>query len=168
MNIGCHLSVARGLSAMAGDAVRIRAGCFQFFPRNPRGGRARARDPEDEAAFVRAVEHNRLGPLLVHAPYTYNPCSADPAVREFTVRSMRQDLERLAAWPGALYVLHPGTHGGRGPDDGIARAAGVLDEVLDGGGRAVVLLETMSGKGTEIGRDFGELQIGRASCRERV
>lgn len=157
LRIGCHLSTAAGYAAMAGDAVSIGATTFAFFTRNPRGGNARALDDADLAAFLATLEEHRIGPLVAHAPYTMNLCSAKPATVEFARRAMREDLERMERLGGHLYNLHPGSHVGQGVDEGIRLICEGLNEVLVPGQSTCVLLETMAGKGTEVGRSFEEL-----------
>ena len=158
--IGCHLSTASGYAAMASDAVSIDATTFAFFTRNPRGGNARELDQKDLAAFLDTLEKHEIGPLVAHAPYTYNLCSAKPETVEFARRAMREDLERMERMermPGHLYNFHPGAHVKQGADEGIRLICEGLNEVLEPGQATTVLLETMAGKGTEVGRTFEEL-----------
>ena len=155
--IGCHLSSAKGFLAMAKDAERIGATTFQFFTRNPRGGNAKKPDPEDIAAFLRRKEELGLGPLIAHAPYTLNAASDKPEVRDFAFRAMSEDLERLELVPGNYYNFHPGSHVGQGSEEGIRLIAGMLNEILTPKLHTTVLLETMAGKGSEIGGRFEEL-----------
>ena len=155
--VGCHLSTSRGYAAMADDAVSIGATTFAFFTRNPRGGNARELDADDVAAFLSTCEAHGMGPLVAHAPYTYNPCSSKPETVEFARRAMREDLERMELLPGNLYNFHPGSHVKQGADEGIRLICEGLNEVLEPGQRTCVLLETMAGKGTEVGRSFEEL-----------
>ena len=155
--IGCHLSTANGYAAMAGDAVSIGATTFAFFTRNPRGGNARELDEKDLDAFLATLEQHRIGPLVAHAPYTYNLCSAKPETVEFARRAMREDLARMERMPGHLYNFHPGAHVKQGVDEGIRLICEGLNEVLEPGQHTMVLLETMAGKGTEVGRSFEEL-----------
>ena len=155
--IGCHLSTANGYAAMAADAVSINATTFAFFTRNPRGGNARELDEKDLAAFLDALEEHGIGPLVAHAPYTYNLCSAKPETVEFARRAMREDLERMERMPGHLYNFHPGAHVKQGADEGTRLICEGLNEVLEPGQATTVLLETMAGKGTEVGRSFEEL-----------
>lgn len=142
---------------MAADAVSIGASTFAFFTRNPRGGSVRALDESDLAAFLDTVSGHGMGPLVAHAPYTYNLCSARPETAAFARRAMREDLERMERMPGNLYNLHPGSHVGQGADEGIRLICEGLNEVLEPGQSTTVLLETMAGKGTEVGRSFEEL-----------
>ena len=155
--IGCHLSTASGYAQMASDAVSIGATTFAFFTRNPRGGNARELDEKDLAAFLATCEEAGMGPLVAHAPYTYNLCSAKPETVEFARRAMREDLGRMERLPGNLYNFHPGSHVKQGTDEGVRLICEGLNEVLVPGQATTVLLETMAGKGTEVGRSFEEL-----------
>ena len=157
LRIGCHLSTADGYAAMADDAVSIGATTFAFFTRNPRGGNARELDEKDLAAFLSTLEEHGIGPLVAHAPYTMNLCSAKPETVEFARRAMREDLARMERLPGHLYNFHPGSHVKQGADEGIRLICEGLNEVLVPGLATTVLLETMAGKGTEVGRSFEEL-----------
>ena len=156
--IGCHLSSAGGYLAMGQTAVSIGANVFQFFTRNPRGGAAKPIDKDDVAAFRAYAAEKGIGPILAHAPYTLNAAGADPRVREFAETTMRDDLKRLELTPGSLYNFHPGSHVGQGAEAGIALISGMLNRILTPGGQTIVLLETMAGKGSEVGRDFEELR----------
>lgn len=155
--VGCHLSTANGYAAMAEDAVSIGATTFAFFTRNPRGGNARELDDADLAAFLATLDEHAIGPLVAHAPYTYNLCSAKPETVEFARRAMREDLARMERLPGHLYNFHPGSHVKQGAEEGVRLICEGLNEVLVPGQRTTVLLETMAGKGTEVGRSFEEL-----------
>ena len=155
--IGCHLSTANGYAAMAADAVSINATTFAFFTRNPRGGNARELDKRDLGAFLATLEEHGIGPLVAHASYTSTLCSAKPETVEFARRAMREDLARMERMPGHLYNLHPGAHVKQGVDEGIRLICEGLNEVLEPGQATTVLLETMAGKGTEVGRSFEEL-----------
>lgn len=155
--IGCHLSTASGYAQMASDAVSIGATTFAFFTRNPRGGNARELDEKDLAAFLATCEEAGMGPLVAHAPYTYNLCSAKPETVEFARRAMCEDLGRMERLPGNLYNFHPGSHVKQGTDEGVRLICEGLNEVLVPGQATTVLLETMAGKGTEVGRSFEEL-----------
>ena len=152
--IGCHLSSAGGYMAMGQTAVSIGANVFQFFTRNPRGGAAKPIDPADVAAFRDYAAEKGIGPILAHAPYTLNAAGAEERGREFAESTMRDDLKRLELTPGALYNFHPGSHVGQGADAGVALIAGMLGRILAPGWQTTVLLETMSGKGSEVGRSF--------------
>lgn len=157
LTIGCHLSVSKGYAAMGKTACSIGANTFAFFTRNPRGGTVRALNEEDVAALRTLLDEHGFGQLVAHAPYTYNLCSAKEDARAFAIASMREDLERMAALPGQLYNFHPGSHVGQGADRGAALIAEGLCQVLQAGAPTRVLLETMAGKGTEMGRSFEEL-----------
>ena len=157
LTIGCHLSSAKGYLHMAKTAVSIGASTFQFFTRNPRGGKAKALDPEDIAAFHAYAEEQGMTVFLAHAPYTLNPAAADARVQEFARETFADDLARMEATPGQLYNFHPGSHVKQGVSVGIEKIAAVLNEVLRPEQTTTVLLETMAGKGTEVGRSFEEL-----------
>lgn len=156
--IGCHLSSAGGYMAMGQTAVSIGANVFQFFTRNPRGGAAKPIDPADVEAFNRFAAENGIGPILAHAPYTLNAAAAEMRIREFAEMTMADDLRRLELTPGALYNFHPGSHVGQGSEVGISLICSMLNKILENGPSTTVLLETMSGKGSEVGRDFGEIR----------
>lgn len=155
--IGCHLSSADGFLAMGKAALSIGANTFAFFTRNPRGGKAKAIDPADATALCELLAENRFGPLVAHAPYTLNPCSATPRVREFARMAMTEDMERMEYLPGNYYNFHPGSHVGQGAEAGIEMIAALLNEVIRPEQSTTILLETMAGKGSEIGGDFREL-----------
>lgn len=155
--IGCHLSSSKGYLAMGKTALSIGANTFQFFTRNPRGGKAKAVDPQDAAALMKLAEENNFGPLLAHAPYTINPCAAEPRLLEFAEMVMTEDLQALEYLPGNLYNFHPGSHVKQGAEIGIEKIAAMLNRVLFAGQHTTVLLETMAGKGSEVGRSFEEL-----------
>ncbi len=142
---------------MARDALSIGANVFQYFTRNPRGGAAKEMDPADVAEYIEIAKKNDFGPPLAHASYTINPCSKDLRVREFALETMADDMERLQLVPGAMYNFHPGSHVGQGVDDGITLICGVLNAILKPEHKTLVLLETMSGKGSEVGSRFEEL-----------
>ena len=156
--IGCDLSCAKGYLPMAKDAEKIGATTFQFFTRNPRGGSARALDEADIAAFLKKKEELGIGTLVAHAPYTLNACSADEKVRDFAWRTMKEDLERLSHIPGNLYNFHPGSHVKQGTETGIRLIAEMLNGILTPDLETTVLLETMAGKGSEVGGRFEELR----------
>ncbi len=155
--IGCHLSSSKGYLAMGKTALSIGANTFQFFTRNPRGGKAKAVDPQDAAALMKLAEENNFGPLLAHAPYTMNPCAAEPRLLEFAEMVMTEDLQALEYLPGNLYNFHPGSHVKQGAEIGIEKIAAMLNRVLFAEQHTTVLLETMAGKGSEVGRSFEEL-----------
>lgn len=156
--IGCHLSAAKGFAHMAEDALKIGANVFQFFTRNPRGGKAKAVDEGDVAEFLRIAREHGFGPVLAHAPYTLNGCSADPKIREFATNTMIDDMRILEYIPGNLYNFHPGSHVGQGAEAGIEMVAEMLDAVMQRELHTTILLETMAGKGSELGRNFAELR----------
>ena len=161
MKIGCHLSSSGGYLAMAQTAVSIGANVFQFFTRNPRGGAAKPIDKADVAAFAEYAAANGIGPILAHAPYTLNAAGAEGRVREFAEMTMADDLRRLELTPGAMYNFHPGSHVGQGAEKGIELISDMLTRIFESFGKepaTTVLLETMSGKGSEIGRSFEELR----------
>ena len=158
LHIGCHLSTANGFLGMGRDALAIGANTFQFFTRNPRGGKAKDLDQADIDAFLQLAAANNFGKLLAHAPYTLNPCSADPKIRTFALDTMQDDLQRMERVPGNLYNFHPGSHVGQGEDVGIDFITTQLNEVLTPGLQTTVLLETMAGKGSEVGRTFEEIR----------
>ena len=159
MKIGCHLSASGGYLAMAQTAVSIGANVFQFFTRNPRGGAAKPIDPNDVAAFLEYAAANGIGPILAHAPYTLNAAGAEDRVREFAESVMADDLERLEHTPGAMYNFHPGSHVGQGTETGIDLISSMLARILSKKPyKTTVLLETMSGKGSEVGRNFEEIR----------
>ena len=160
MKIGCHLSSAGGYLAMAQTAVSIGANVFQFFTRNPRGGAAKPVDTDDVAAFLKYAAEKGIGPILAHAPYTLNAAGAEPRVREFAEDVMADDLKRLELTPGAMYNLHPGSHVGQGAEKGVELIASHLKRVIKRVGKVstTILLETMAGKGSEVGRSFEEIR----------
>ena len=166
MKIGCHLSASGGYLAMGQTAVSIGANVFQFFTRNPRGGAAKPLDKGDVAAFLDFAAANGIGPILAHAPYTLNAAGSEPRVREFAEEVMADDLERLEHTPGAMYNFHPGSHVGQGTEEGINLISGMLSRILQRWldvhcgelPATTILLETMSGKGSEVGRDFAEIR----------
>ena len=158
LTIGCHLSCAKGYLHMAKDAVSIQGNTFQFFTRNPRGCKAKAIDPADIAAFHAFAAENGITRILAHAPYTLNAAAADPSIQEFARQTFADDLLRMENTPGQMYNFHPGSHVKQGADIGIEKIADVLNDVLRPEQTTTVLLETMAGKGTEIGRTFEELR----------
>ena len=170
LTIGCHLSSSRGYLAMGKEAVKINANTFQFFTRNPRGAKAKDIDPEDVAKFFSFAKEHGIEKILAHAPYTLNACSADEGIRDFARRTMADDLARMEYTPGNCYNFHPGSHVGQGAEAGIAFIADMLNQILKPEQRTTVLLETMSGKGSEVGREFEELReiLDRVECRERM
>ena len=154
--IGCHLSASKGFFAMGNQAKQIGANTFAFFTRNPRGGSAKQVNPEDANKFLESCSN--FGKLVAHAPYTMNPCSADEKIREFSKNAMADDLKRMEFIPNNYYNFHPGSHVKQGAEIGIELISKQLNEVLTPEQSTTVLLETMSGKGTEVGRNFEELR----------
>ena len=170
LNIGCHLSTSKGFKGMGRDALAIGANTFQFFTRNPRGGAAKAIDRADLDEFLALAREQRFVPLLAHAPYTLNACSADENVRRFAREMMADDLARMELLPGNYYNFHPGSHVGQGDEAGIALIVDQLNALLSAPQTTTVLLETMAGKGSEVGRTFGQLRqiIERVECGEKM
>lgn len=158
LKIGCHLSAAKGYLHMGQEAVSIGANTFQFFTRNPRGGSAKPMDTADTEAFRAYAAEAGIDVILAHAPYTLNACSADPSIRAFAARTMADDLERMEYTPGNLYNFHPGSHVGQGIETGISQIAEMLNGILKPELHTTVLLETMAGKGSEVGSRFEELR----------
>lgn len=156
--LGCHLSSSKGFEAMGKTALSIGADTFQFFTRNPRGGKAKELDEQDAFRLVHMQQEGLIGPVVAHAPYTINPCAADPRVKEFALQTMADDLKRMEYLPGNYYNFHPGSHVGQGVEAGIAAIAHTLNTVLFSGQQTMVLLETMAGKGSEVGGRFEELR----------
>ena len=155
---GCHLSASKGYLHMGREATELGGNTFQFFTRNPRGGNAKELDLKDVAAFQAFAREHGIPVILAHAPYTLNGCSADEKVRDFAVRTMADDLRRMEATPGNLYNFHPGSHVGQGVETGISFIAEMLNTVLNPDMTTTVLLETMAGKGSEVGSRFEELR----------
>ena len=157
LTIGCHLSISKGYLHMGKEALSLGANTFQYFTRNPRGGKARTFDEADMKALETFMAEHHFGKILGHAPYTLNACAADPSLRQFAKNMMREDLERLEFLPNQLYNFHPGSHVKQGVDQGIEYIVEALNEVMFEGMHTTVLLETMAGKGTEVGRTFEEI-----------
>lgn len=158
LRIGCHISSGKGFLAMGKTAQSIGANTFQFFTRNPRGGNAKALDLQDLEAMKAYCKERGIGRLLAHAPYTLNACAKDSQLREFARNTMEDDLKRLSFLPDCMYNFHPGSHVKQGVETGIAYIADTLNQVLKPKQPTIVLLETMAGKGSEIGRSFEELR----------
>ena len=156
--IGCHLSSSKGYLNMAETAVSINANTFQFFTRNPRGGAAKPIDENDIKAFLEYSKEHGIEKILAHAPYTLNACAADPSIRDFARNTMADDIRRMEYTPNQLYNFHPGSHVKQGADVGIQLICEHLNEVLYPEMTTIVLLETMSGKGSEVGRSFEEIR----------
>lgn len=168
--IGCHLSASKGYLAMAKQAVSIGANTFQFFTRNPRGGKAKEINEDDVKAFLQYSKEHGINKILAHAPYTLNACSADSGIREFAKNTMADDLKRMEYTPGNYYNFHPGSHVGQGVEVGIDFIAEMLNEILTKEQTTTVLLETMSGKGSEVGRNFEELKaiIDKVNLKDKL
>ncbi len=158
LNIGCHLSISKGYENMGNEALKINANTFQFFTRNPRGGKIKELNKEDIDKLLKIMKENNFAKILAHAPYTMNLCSDKEDIREFAQNMMKEDLERMEYLPGNMYNFHPGSHVGQGVERGIEYIVKALNEVLTENQNTTVLLETMAGKGTEIGRNFEELK----------
>ncbi len=168
--IGCHLSSSKGYQAMGKQAVDIDANTFAFFTRNPRGGSAKAIDMDDVKRFLELSDEKGFGKLVAHAPYTMNACAADENIRRFAREAMADDLKRMEATPGNYYNFHPGSHVKQGADVGIELISKQLNDVLTEEQSTIVLLETMAGKGSEVGRNFGELReiIDRTQLKNKL
>lgn len=158
LNIGCHLSVSKGFEAMGKQALEINSNTFQFFTRNPRGGKAKEIHKKDTDALLKLMQENNFSKILAHAPYTLNPCSKDERTKEFALETLADDLKRMEFLPDNLYNFHPGSHVGQGVKKGIQLITEALNRVLWEDMTTTVLLETMAGKGSEVGSKFEELQ----------
>ncbi len=159
MYFGCHLSAGKGNAAMVNTALSIGANTFAFFTRNPRGSKAKQEDPQDAAKAVHLLEEHNFGKLVAHGAYTMNLCTADPEARSFAADILEDDLRRMAALPGNFYNFHPGSHVGQGVEAGIDYIAQALKQALRHDYPVTVLLETMAGKGSEIGGRFEEIRM---------
>ena len=170
LHIGCHLSFSKGFLHMGKEALSIGANTFQFFTRNPRGGSAKKWGPADALALRELIHENGFAPLLAHAPYTLNPCSQTPETVDFARRAFSEDLRNLELLPEAMYNFHPGSHTGQGAARGIELIAELLNEFVTAETKTTVLLETMAGKGSEVGGRFEELAaiIAQADAKEKI
>lgn len=170
LNIGCHLSTTKGFENMGKEALQIGANTFQFFTRNPRGGKAKEIDMDDMEALLKIARENNFATILAHAPYTLNACSADERTREFAREMMVDDLNRMELMPNNLYNFHPGSHVKQGVEIGINYIVDLLNTVLSKDQTTTVLLETMAGKGSEVGRTFEEIAeiISRVELKEKM
>ena len=170
LKIGCHLSASQGYLHMAKQIISMGGNTFQFFTRNPRGGSAKPIDEADTAAFRQYAAESGIEVILAHAPYTLNGCSADPGIREFAARTMADDLRRMEYTPGNLYNFHPGSHVGQGTEAGIGMIADMLNGILKEEQTTTVLLETMAGKGSEVGGRFEDLReiLDRVQLRDKM
>lgn len=168
--IGCHLSAAAGYEHMGKEALSIGANTFQFFTRNPRGGAMKALNQADIDAFLNLANEHHFAQILAHAPYTLNACAADDRVRRFAYQAMAEDLERMEYLPGNLYNFHPGSHVGQGIQTGIEKIAELLNHILKPEQTTTVLLETMAGKGSEVGGKFEELReiLDRVELKDKM
>jgi deoxyribonuclease-4 len=168
--IGCHLSSSKGYAHMGQEAVSIGANTFQFFTRNPRGSKAKAIDPKDVEKFLQFSREHKMEKILAHAPYTLNACAAEPRTREFALEVMADDLLRMEYTPHNYYTFHPGSHVGQGIEKGIEQIADLLNTILKPEQTTTVLLETMSGKGSEVGGKFEEIKqiIDRVKLQEKL
>lgn len=156
--IGCHLSSSKGYANMVREAVRIDGNTFQFFTRNPRGSKAKSIDMKDIEAYQTLAGEHHIKTIVAHAPYTLNACSAEERTRQFALEVMADDMQRMELIPHNYYNFHPGSHGGQGIDAGIALIADILNKILKPEQSTLVLLETMSGKGSEVGGSFAEIR----------
>lgn len=170
LKIGCHLSSSKGYYAMGKTALSINANTFQFFTRNPRGGKAKDINPADVQKYLDFAKEHNIDRILAHAPYTLNAASADEGLREFARNTMADDLSRMEYTPGNCYNFHPGSHVGQGVEIGINYIADMLNSILTPEQNTTVLLETMSGKGSEIGRTFEELKeiMDRVTLKDKI
>lgn len=170
LNIGCHLSASKGFYHMGREALSIGANTFQFFTRNPRGGSAKDIDPADAQKLNDLIKENNFAKILAHAPYTLNACAEKEYVREFAFNTMLDDLKRMEYVPDNLYNFHPGSHVGQGVDKGIEMISDLLNSIMWKDQTTTVLLETMSGKGSEVGSKFEELReiIDRVELKEKM
>lgn len=170
LNIGCHLSTTKGFENMGKEALEIGANTFQFFTRNPRGGKAKDIDMKDMEGLLKIAKENNFATILAHAPYTLNACSADERTREFAREMMEDDLNRMELMPNNLYNFHPGSHVKQGVEVGINYIVDLLNNVLREDQTTTVLLETMAGKGSEVGRTFEEIAeiISRVELKDKM
>lgn len=170
MYIGNHLSASKGYAAMGRMAVKLGANTFAFFTRNPRGGKAKEIDPADAERLRSLMEEHHFGKLVAHAPYTMNVCAAKSDIREFSWNILKDDMERMEYLPGNYYNFHPGAHVGQGAEEAIPVIADALNHAIKPDQSTVVLLETMAGKGSEVGRNFEELEriIELVDCKDKI
>lgn len=170
LHIGAHLSCSKGFEQMGKDALKIKADTFQFFTRNPQGGQAKEIKSDDVTRFLKIANENHFQKFVAHAPYTLNPCSDNPATREFAELVFRDDLKRMEYVAGNYYNFHPGSHVGQGVEVAIEMISALLNKVISKNQTTTVLLETMSGKGSEVGRTFEELSeiIARVELKDKI
>ncbi len=158
LRIGCHLSSSKGFLAMGKEAVKIGANTFQFFNRSPRGGKAKELNLPDIEEYLKFAQEHNITQILAHAPYILNPCAKDEGLRQLAYETICDDLNRLTYLPDAMYNVHPGSHVKQGTEKGIFFVSSMLDKIREQGYDTMILLETMAGKGSEIGRNFEELR----------
>ena len=170
LNIGCHLSASKGFLNMGKTPLELGGNTFQFFTRNPRGGSAKDIDPEDAKALISLMQENDFAKILAHAPYTLNACAKVPSIREFAYNTMLDDLKRMEYVPNNMYNFHPGSHVGQGVETGIELISDLLNSILLESQTTTVLLETMAGKGSEVGSRFEELReiIDRVELKDKM
>lgn len=168
--IGNHVSSSKGFEAMGKKELELGGNTFAFFTRNPRGGSAKEIKQEDVQQLIALTKQNSFGPLVAHAPYTMNVCAAKEDIRKFSINVLKEDIKRMAYLPGNFYNFHPGSHVGQGSEKAIGLIAEALNECLSDDQDVIVLLETMAGKGSEVGRSFEELRaiMDRVSCKEKL
>ncbi len=170
MNIGRHISSTGGYESMANLTIELGGNTFQFFTRNPRGGQAKKVGPKDIEKFLKISKEKEFSKIVAHAPYTFNLCSANESVRDFTKRTMIDDIKRMEYIPGNYYNFHPGSHTGQGIEKGIEMISQSLNEIISDEQSTIVLLETMSGKGSEVGGKFEQLReiIERVDIKDKI
>jgi deoxyribonuclease-4 len=170
MFLGCHLTISKGFLSMGQEAIKLGANTLQFFTRNPRGSRAKELVDSDVAGFLSLSQEQGFGPIVAHAPYTLNPAAFEPRIASLAKTILTDDFKRLSQLPGVLYNLHPGSHLGHGPEAGMDQTMDLLNAVYPEDGQTVILLETMAGKGNEIGRNFEELayMVGKFKFPEKI
>lgn len=170
LNIGCHLSSSNGFVAMAQNAISIGANTFQYFTRNPRGGRAKEIDHDDLKKFLEIGKNNNFTSIIAHAPYTMNLCSSDEKIRIYSKNLLKDDIEKTELIPSVYYNLHPGSHTGQGVKTGINQISASINEIITKSQNTILLLETMAGKGSEIGGDFEEIAaiINQINIKEKI
>lgn len=170
LKIGSHISSSKGYKAMGNQALKLGANTFAFFTRNPRGGSAKAMNPEDVTAYLEIAQVNKFAKIVAHAPYTLNACTAKENIRRFSNETFADDLRRMEFTPNQYYNFHPGSHVGQGVDKGIDLIAKMLNDNLKPDQTTTVLLETMAGKGSEVGRTFEELKtiLDKVDLKEKM
>ena len=168
--IGCHLSASKGYANMAKEALKIGGNTFQYFTRNPRGGSVKELNMKDVEEYKKIANEKGIEVILAHAPYTINVCSADEKIRKFGIETMKDDIKRLEVVGNSMYNFHPGSHVGQGSEEGIKLIIKALNEILTKEQKTTVLLETMAGKGSEVGRNFEEIKaiIDGVELKEKI